>query len=282
MYIAVDIGGTNTRVASFKSFDPETLIGFRKLKTEEDYKKGLQNITNIIDDLIDDEKIDAIGISIASTINTDDKTVITPNIPEWRAENLVSDLKSEYKDSIKIINDGAAGGIAEALFGSGKDLESFTFLSWGTGLGGVTVEKSNSQLVIHEYEPGHLSIEGYGRTCECGKTDCIESYVGGRSVEKSLNKKIPAMNEKEWNEILEYMEKGLLKILGKYPVQNLVLGGKIFIEHPDFIKKLETDINKDLGNNIDFSKSSIGDKAPLYGALTALNKDLNIKFLKEF
>lgn len=281
MYIAIDIGGTNTRVGSFTSLDPSTLTEYIKFTTEEDYTRGLQNITNTISKFSNNEKLDAIGISIASGIGSDGKTVVDPNIPAWKAENLLFDLKSEYKTPVEVINDGTAGGIAESVWGNGKNLESFTFLTWGTGLGGVTVEKSGNQLVIYEYEPGHFNIRGDGRKCRCGKVDCIESYVGGYAVEKRLNKKMSELSGEEWDTVLEYMEKGILKILEKHPVNCLILDGNVIIKHPDFTKKLETRLRGFI-ENITLLASSIGDKAPLYGTLMILNDSFTLKLHKDF
>ncbi|MDO8507463.1 MAG: ROK family protein [bacterium] len=281
MYIALDIGGTNTRVGSFTSLDSNTLTEYIKFKTKEDYTRGLRNITDAISKFSNNEKLDAIGVSIASGISADGKTVVDPNIPAWKAESLLSDLKSEYKIPVNIINDGTAGGIAESVWGNGKNLKSFTFLTWGTGLGGVTVEKLGNQLVVYEYEPGHLNIGGDGRKCRCGKVDCIESYVGGYAVEKRLNKKMSELSREEWDTVLECMEKGILKILEKHPVDYLILDGNVIIKHPDFIKNLEKRL-KGFVNNITLLESSIGDKAPLYGTLMTLNTTFGIELHKDF
>ena len=173
MYIAIDIGGTNTRIASFETFNPKFKIGYEKIPTNQNYKEGLENVNNIITKLVGAEKIDSVGISIASGMSDEGKTMVNPNIPEWGAEKLVPDINSILQTNIKIINDAAAGGLAEALIGNGKNLKSFTFLTWGTGLGGVTIEKSDKNLNVYEYEPGHLKVEGDGRKCRCAKNDCI-------------------------------------------------------------------------------------------------------------
>ncbi len=282
MYIAIDIGGTNTRIGSFKELDPSSEVGYKKIPTNQNYKKGLKSIQNTINNLVSNEKIDSIGISIASGISEEGNTIVNPNIAEWKAEELFLDLKSALQTNIKIINDGAAGGIAEASMGAGKNLDYFTFLTWGTGLGGVTIKKSGKVLNIYEYEPGHLKIRGGGHKCECGEIDCIEGYVGGLAVEKRLKKRMSALTDKEWDEILDYMRVGINRILAEHPVNNIIFDGKVIIEHPNFVKKLESMVNNNYPAWVSFEQSSVGDEAPLYGALMALNKDLDITFRKEF
>lgn len=282
MYIALDIGGTNTRVASFAGIDPKTQVDYVKIPTEKSYEKGLENLKDAINKVAEDKNIDAIGISIASGISTEGKTIVNPNIPEWKAENLVPDLRAALHADINIINDGTAGGIAEYFTGSGKNLDSFTFLAWGTGLGGVTIKKSGDKLDIYECEPGHLKIQGDGSKCECGGTDCIESYVGGFAIEKKLGKLMSTLDKDEWNEILDHMRAGINQILIKHPVANIIFDGKVILEHPDFVKKLESSVNDDYPAWVNFEQSTIGEEAPLYGALLALNQDLNLQFHKEF
>lgn len=282
MYIAVDIGGTNIRIASFEQTNPSSQLKHKKIPTCLEYKKGLEEVIKTIHELADGEKINAVGISIASGISADGKTIINPNIPEWKAENLVPDLISAFHANVKIINDGTAGGIAEMFTGSGKDLDSFTFLAWGTGLGGVTIKKTGKVFDIYEVEPGHLKIRGDGRKCECGKADCIESYVGGLAVEKRLGKRMSTLAENEWDEILDYMRAGINQILEKHPVDNVIFDGRVILEHPDFVKKLEGTVNDDYPTWVNFEQSSIGDEAPLYGALISLRQDLNFQIHKEF
>ena len=155
-------------------------------------------------------------------------------------------------------------------------------MTWGTGLGGVTIEKSDKNLNVYEYEPGHLKVEGDGRKCRCGKTDCIESYVGGKAVEQRLGKKMSTLESSEWDEILDFMRAGINQILKKHPVNNIIFNGRVIIAHPDFVKKLESMVDDDYPTWVNFGQSSVGDEAPLYGALIMLNKDLDIKFHKKF
>jgi predicted NBD/HSP70 family sugar kinase len=282
MYIAIDIGGTNTRIASFDDINPGSLLGYEKIRTHQDYNEGLKDIENTIKNLAGHNIVEAIGISIASGIDINGRTAVNPNIPEWRAERIVPNLKEKFSTNIKIINDGSAGTLAESIIGAGKKYDAFTFLIWGTGLGGATIEKTKEKYSIYEYEPGHMPISGDGRKCRCGKINCIESYVGGKSVENRYQKKMSELKEEEWVEILNYMRAGINQILVKHPVENIIFDGKIILKHPGFVKKLENAVDDDYPTWVKFEQSKIGDKAPLYGALLLLNKNIDIKFYKEF
>jgi len=279
MYIAIDIGGTNTRVALFSSLDPKTKIGYKKIQTSQSYKDGLENIIESINNLVLNQNILAISIAIASTLDTENKSIVSPNITEWKAEKVATALQNTYNSPVKILNDATAGTLAEAVLGIGKNLDSFTFLIWGTGLGGSTIEKTGGTYTIYEYEPGHLQLGDEGRLCGCGKTDCIECYVGGKAVEKYFGKKMSAMDTTEWDAILNFMAQGIQKILEKHPTQNLVLGGNVISKHPHFVQHL---------NNIFKSKgltcyqSLVEENAPLYGALIYLKDGLQINLKKKF
>jgi len=68
MYIAIDIGGTNTRIASFAGIDPTTQVNFKKIQTAKSYQEGFENLKDAISEVSNNEKIDSVGISIASVI----------------------------------------------------------------------------------------------------------------------------------------------------------------------------------------------------------------------
>lgn len=283
MYIAIDIGGTNTRIGSFKELDPSSKVGYKKIPTNQDYEKGFRDIKNIINTLAGAEKIEAIGISMALPLSSKNETVFTVNLSAWGwdALKLAQYLKSEFQTTTNILNDASAGAVGEIFTGNHKYTD-FLFLTWGTGLGGVYIKKEQKHTDIYEFEPGHLVIINGGRECICGKRGCLQAYIGGKAIQDIYSKSAENINDLEWEEILDYMKMGINIILEKYPVNNIVLDGRTAIEHPAFVKKLERTLSDNYPAWVNFEQSSVGDEAPLYGALMTLDKNLDITFHKEF
>lgn len=283
MYIAIDIGGTNTRVASFKEIDPKTKIGYKKIPTNQDFKKGFEEIKNIIVELSGAAKIDSIGISMALPLNEHKETAFTVNLSDWGWDALKIEeyLKDKFQTNIKVMNDASAGALGELIAGN-HDYTDFIFLAWGTGFGGVYIKKEQNNISIYEFEPGHLIIIDDGRECICGKKGCLQAYVGGRAIQGIYNKDIKAIDNTEWADVLDYMRTGINQILLKHPVNPIIFDGKVILEHPDFVKTLEGTVNDDYPTWVNFEKSTIGDEAPLYGALISLRQDLKFQFHKKF
>lgn len=283
MYIALDIGGTNTRIASFKNINPSSRVDYERIPTNKDYEKGFEDIKNFISGFAGSEKIDSIGISMALPLSPKNETVFTVNLSAWgwSALKLESYLKKELRANVNILNDASAGALGE-LFTGNHNYKEFLFLTWGTGFGGVYIKKDQKRIDIYEFEPGHLVVVDGGRECICGKKGCLQAYVGGRAIQEIYSKHAEKISDLEWKEILDYMKMGLNIILEKHPVSNIILDGRATIEHPAFVKKLERMISTSYPAWVNFEQPSVGDEAPLYGALMALNKDLDITFNKEF
>lgn len=283
MYITLDIGGTNTRIASFERIDPSSQLDYKKIPTNQDYKKGFEDIKNILNSFAGSEKIHSIGISMALPLSTKNETVFTVNLSDWGwgALKLGSYLKKEFQTNINILNDASAGALGELFTGKHKYNE-FLFLTWGTGFGGVYIKKKQDHIDIYEFEPGHLVIVAGGRECICGKKGCLQAYVGGRAIQDIYSKSAEDINDIEWKEILDYMKMGINVILEKHPAGNIVLDGRTTIEHTAFVKKIERMITESYPAWVNFEQSSVGDSAPLYGALISLNKNLDINTHKEF
>ncbi|HEU0238790.1 MAG TPA: ROK family transcriptional regulator [Micromonosporaceae bacterium] len=83
-----------------------------------------------------------------------------------------------------IDNDVNALAVAESLFGSSRQVRDFAVVTVGRGVGaglvcGGRVYRGSSGGAG---EFGHAVSQIGGRRCECGKTGCLEAYVGDHAV----------------------------------------------------------------------------------------------------
>ena len=81
-------------------------------------------------------------------------------------------------------NDADAAALAEVLWGAGRDVERFLYLTLSTGIGAGLV--LNGKLYrgkggAHP-EVGHHSIDPSGPPCYCGANGCWESLASGLAL----------------------------------------------------------------------------------------------------
>lgn len=269
MYITIDVGGTNTRVAGTRSLekpDPEKIVSFPTLN---DYEKSLKNIVSAIKEIAKDKRILGLGVGVPGILDKKKDTLSSaPNIKKWNKKPIRNDLKNEFDCPVFLENDTALAALGEA--NNIKNIENFIFIIWGTGLGGTEIKFSREKIEYFPFEPGHeIIIEENGREGACGHKGDLESYVGGASIEKYYHKKPKDLSGIEWQEILNNFASGLMKILDNRPTSLVIFGGGISIDQKDKVKELEKIVAKNIKIQQPpvFRITKLGDNAALYGGL---------------
>ena len=76
MFIVIDIGATNTRVASFGSASSDSLIKLEKFATPQAYSEFYGSLTDTIAQLAGEGQIEKISIGSAGWVSPDHKLIL--------------------------------------------------------------------------------------------------------------------------------------------------------------------------------------------------------------
>lgn len=96
---------------------------------------------------------------------------------------------------VALTNDANAAAVGEMTYGAARGMKNFIMITLGTGVGsGIVI---NGDVVYgHDGfagELGHVAaVRNNGRTCNCGKTGCLETYASATGV---------ARTAREWLEL---------------------------------------------------------------------------------
>ena len=104
---------------------------------------GGEHILNTIISLIEKEcDYDAIGISTAGQVNAKEGYIIyaNSNIPNYTGTQIRKELEARFHVPVAVENDVNSAALGEAIYGGGKDYDSFLCLTYGTGVGGAIIE----------------------------------------------------------------------------------------------------------------------------------------------
>jgi len=225
--IAVDLGGTNLRIALIKN---NKILKFIRKKTPKNKKKILDELTDSIQELMN-KNVKGIGISYAGMIEYE---IIkkSPNLP-FKNFDLRKYLQKKFpKKIIKIENDANCVALAEAKLGAGKKKKNFFILTLGTGIGGGII--INEQLYKgngYAGELGHILLDN--------EKD-FESLSAGKAV-KRLSKKYyekkfsvqelvkinDSSSKKILNEISKYLGQGISNLITIFDPEIVILAGGI-------------------------------------------------------
>lgn len=230
MYIAIDIGGTNIRVATAETLGTPSFAEIRKFQVENDYDRDLMLIARSVRDMVRRRPIDGIGCCFAGPISEERTAILgSPNIPDWIGKPFVNDLSHEFGCEVLLENDAACAALGEAVYGQGKKRD-FLFLIWGTGFGGTSVTQTGDDIELRPMEAGHTILEWNSeRICGCGQVGCAEAYLGGVNIQKYGGKSAEDLTEKEWEPIYEHMAHAVINVLATNYKPFIIFGGGIAV-----------------------------------------------------
>lgn len=236
MDVAIDVGGTNVRIAASPSAAQPNLEDISKFSVTNDYTRDIEALIRKIEDLTCGASISGIGCCFPGPINEAQTSIAAaPNLSDWVGRPLVDDLRKAFNCRVELENDAACAALGEAVYGAGKS-QDFVFLIWGTGFGGAAVIQTSSGVKVQPMEPGHIILEWeHGRLCGCGQTGCAEAHLGGANIARYLGKTANALSAEEWLPLEEMMAHALMTIVAVRPVPLIVFGGGVAINQRDRI-----------------------------------------------
>ena len=191
MYIGIEVGGTKVIMAAGTCpadltdpvrFPTETpTITFARIAAQIETYRALY------------PSIRGIGVASFGPIQ------VKPDHPEfgsildtpkllWRGFNIVRDLRTRFPDiAVAIDTDVNGAAVAEAIWGAGKSLDTFAYVTVGTGIGaGLYVNGKPVHGLLHP-EAGHILIcrdtarDPFQGSCPFHR-DCLEGLASGPTV----------------------------------------------------------------------------------------------------
>ena len=192
--IAIDIGGTQLRVAAYPH-DSTTPINVQRAPTHGKKDGVFERLTQLIDSVWPNEPVDIICAAVPGPLNPFTGIVIeTPNIPAWKNYPLADLLVKKFSVPTFIGNDGNLAVLGEWLYGAGKGHHDIVYLTISTGIGGGVI--SGDKLIEGfrgmATELGHITVLPDGPICSCGVRGHLEAVAAGPAIAKYVCEQMAA------------------------------------------------------------------------------------------
>jgi glucokinase len=186
--IAVDLGGTNLRVAVIGRDGTLTHRHRRPTNADQGPDAVLKNIAESVLHVAEAAGLPPhtpVGIASPGPINPRTGVVyFTPNLPGWRNVELTRQIAHLTGHPAYAANDANCAGLGEARFGAAQGATDMVYLGLGTGVGGAVI--SGGQLIDGirglGAELGHVCVSQDGPRCTCGAIGCLEAYTSGWAI----------------------------------------------------------------------------------------------------
>ena len=255
--VAIDIGGTNTRVALI---DEKYKIEERaQFSTDADKPEvTLFKIKQAIDSF--DKEIVGVGMSCPGPLDLiEGKILTTPNLHgEWHGLCITKELEKLIHKPVYLENDANLAALAEAIIGEGKKHNIVQYLTVSTGLGsGLVINKKVFQgahgfanevanVCLWNNGPSHGSIYPGGVEAICSGT-AIEQRAekaglivahAGEVNDLALKGNLEA--QKIMDDAKLYLANFIAGIQAFIDPEIVILGGSVALKIPGFVEEVES------------------------------------------
>jgi len=192
-FIAVDIGGTQIRVAVFpeQSINP---IQEKRIRTVAEGQTAVERMILLIEELWPrDAEIVSIAIAAPGFLDPKAGIVVTaPNIAGWINLPIAQIIQDRFHVPVYLGNDANLAAMGEWHFGAGRGYSDILYITVSTGIGGGII--AGGQLVEGAHgmagELGHVMAEPDGPLCGCGKRGHLEAVASGTAIARYMAEKI--------------------------------------------------------------------------------------------
>lgn len=264
--LGIDLGGTKTLVGV--AGEPPV-----SAPTEFGFEQSFRVLVSLCREVLNGRKCSGIGVAIGGPINRENRTVSPLHQTEWRKVPLWDLLAEEFGIEPEIEVDTDAAAIAEAHHRAVNDLY---YVTWSTGVGGGYVREGRLHRAVgglggSHPEFGHQIVHGLpnGSTGGCGRSNCLESLIGGKAIEQRFGASPPELREEFWKDLERMMAIGIANAWTITGCPLFVLGGSVGVARFDGVRRELALIQADcsLADVPKIERSEFGAIASFEGAL---------------
>lgn len=234
MYLAIDVGGTKTLVASLNN---EGVIQESfKFPTPKIYGTFLKDLREIVDKLTTKE-FKAAGIGIPGKIDRQKGIGEAMGNLAWKDCPIKQDVARIAGCQTIVENDANLAGLSEAMLL--KRYDRVLYVTIGTGIGTALITHQTIDPDMADSEGGKMPLEHNGRFV------AWEDFASGRAIFHKFGKKASEITDKAaWKEIAHSLAVGLVDLIAVIQPEVIVLGGGVSEYYERFASLLEEDLKR--------------------------------------
>jgi fructokinase len=174
-------------------------------------------------------------IDVQRTSPTWGRITTTPK-PGWADTDVVAALSAELGVPLAFDTDVNAAALGEHRWGAAAGLETFCYITVGTGIGGGGMANGRLMHGLLHPELGHMRIphdrarDPFDGVCPY-HGDCFEGLASGEAIRARWGVAVGETMDERGRELeAEYLALGLLNVICTLSPQRIILGGGVMNE----------------------------------------------------
>jgi fructokinase len=221
---AVGTGPDDMRAETrFSTTTPDETIG----KTIEFFKEQAEQ-----------EGLTAIGIGSFGPVDPDPDSdkfgyITTTPKPKWAQTDFAGRIRQGLNVPVGFDTDVNVAALGEYRWGAAQDLDTFIYLTVGTGLGGGGLVNGRFMHGLIHPEMGHVRIprhpdDDFSGTCPY-HGDCLEGMAAGPALNERWEQRAETLppDHRAWDIEAHYLAFGLVNFICTLSPQRIIMGGGV-------------------------------------------------------
>lgn len=191
----IELGGT--KIVCVLARGPDDIVAEARLPTTAP-AETMAGIEAILNGWRTEHGFDALGIGSFGPIDVDRASpgwgsIVTTPKPGWSDTDVARRLERRFGVPVGFDTDVAGAALAEGRWGGAQGLESFCYVTVGTGVGVGIVASGRIARGLGHVEAGHLRVgrapgDDWAGAC-IYHGDCVEGLASGFAVEKRTGRR---------------------------------------------------------------------------------------------
>jgi fructokinase len=235
--------GTVERVESFPTTTPAETIG-----RAVELFRGVPGLT-------------ALGLGLFGPVEVDPAsprwgTITTTPKPGWRDTDVACALGAALGVPIALDTDVNAAAVGEWRHGAARGLDTFVYLTVGTGIGGGVFANGRPVHGLLHPEVGHMLVphdrerDPFAGSCPF-HGDCLEGLAAGPAIAARWGRPGEEIDDPDaWDLVARYIALGLMNVVMTLSAERIVLGGGVG-SRPEVLPRVRLHLREALAGYVD-------------------------------
>jgi fructokinase len=185
------------------------------------------------------DPIDAIGIGSFGPVDPDPSsptfgTITSTPKPGWQDVDIAGQIEAALGLPVAFDTDVNAAALGEHRWGAAQGLDTFVYMTVGTGIGGGAMVEGNLLHGLMHPEMGHFRVphdlhhDPFEGICPF-HDDCLEGLASGPAIEARWGERGETLPDDHpaWPLEARYLALGLVSIICTLSPQRIILGGGV-------------------------------------------------------
>lgn len=218
MYLAIDIGGTKTLVASLNN---DGVITERtRFETPERYTDFVKILADTVEKMSTDNFLGC-GVGFPGRLDRKRGVGVAMGNKNWENIPLEADLKKILHCPLVIDNDANLAGLSEAMLVKDK-YDRVLYITISTGIGTGIIVGQRIEPAFADSEGGQMLLE------HNDKLMIWEDFASGSAIVRRYGKKAKDItDEATWRHITHDLAIGLIDLIAVVQPQVVIIGGSV-------------------------------------------------------